>query len=182
MNKTQLTKILLSLIALLLVSFKENSSSFIAEKSVIYDDNSFVIENIQLITNKTGLDIPYTSILLEKTAENGDRIFEFDFSHLSPQKLEQYNLITPEGIKTTICFDKEKKFKFLKWEISCCPGDNREVLILPTLENYIVMMHYYGMYGGEISLYLNNKEINKYDYEKDYLENNFFLYYETINK
>ena len=158
---------------------RENSNNEASkeEKQIVQFDDQIVLETIKLISNKTGIDILYTDIF-QKEIINGETLIEFDFTNLTPQMLSQYNLISPSGLKTILCYNSNSKFKHLKFERSCCPGDNEECLILPANENFVSMLHYYGMFGGNYKVFFNNKETNSIDYEKDFGENGFFLNYE----
>jgi hypothetical protein len=144
-------------------------------KSYLYIDlnNNGVNEFLNGLDINFSIKIP-SSIIYKIKDENDSKILIFDFSKKDETFFEKYNISSFEVLKSKIKVNKKSEVEYIYWNKTCCPGDNEEVLILPFLNSYIVIEHFYGIYGGHIKV-THNKTTKTFEYEKSYQENDFFL-------
>jgi len=91
-------------------------------------------------------------------------VYELDFSKEPIDSLYKYNVMGPQGLKTQIAVDERSRLLFIKYEVICCPGDNNEGIIFPLGDQLFAIEHYWGMFGGNISLKIDKLDIGSADY------------------
>lgn len=126
--------------------------------------------------NQFGLRVPISNFYNKKKINNYI-VYELDFSKEPIDSLSQkYNVQGPEGLEVRIAIDDKNRLLFVKYKVDCCRFDNNEGMIFPVGAKLLSIYHYFGMFGGIISVKLDGLEFGSLDYLIDEEEpSDYFL-------
>jgi len=144
-------------------------------------DTNYVINEKNILTflkriSQIELRIPISNFYTKKKINNYT-VYELDFSKEPIDSLSQkYNVQGPEGLEVRIAIDDEDRLLFVKFKVDCCPFDNNEGMIFLVGNKLLSIYHYFGMFGGDISVKLDGLETGSLGYLIEEEErSNYFL-------
>ena len=129
--------------------------------------------------NKLELQIPVSNYYNKKKIKNYT-VYELDFSKEPIDSLsEKYNVESPDRLEVRIAINDKNLLLFVKYSVSCCPGDNTEGIIFPVGDKLLSIEHSYGMYGGSVSVKLDDLETGtlKYSINEEEKSNDFLDFF-----